>query len=99
MLGVVWDGLSVQPFSASLGMFFSSQLVKSCNEGARAMERTEQMYTLQKQLEFGKKKVRSCRSGGRSSGAFLSRSDPGILLGSLDWAIGCRRFLNSMVNP
>ncbi|KAJ7395515.1 hypothetical protein BTVI_153773 [Pitangus sulphuratus] len=31
-------------------------LVKSCNEGARAMERTEQMYTLQKQLEFGKKK-------------------------------------------
>lgn len=47
-----------------LGMFFSSQLVKSCNEGARAMERTEQMYTLQKQLEFGKKKVRSCGSGG-----------------------------------
>ncbi|XP_054503880.2 rho guanine nucleotide exchange factor 16 [Agelaius phoeniceus] len=33
-----------------------SKLVKSCNEGARAMERTEQMYTLQKQLEFGKKK-------------------------------------------
>lgn len=28
------------------------------------MERTEQMYTLQKQLEFGKKKVRSCGSGG-----------------------------------
>ncbi|OWK54391.1 Rho guanine nucleotide exchange factor 16 [Lonchura striata] len=33
-----------------------SKLVKSCNEGARAMERTEQMFTLQKQLEFGKKK-------------------------------------------
>ncbi|XP_005057678.1 PREDICTED: rho guanine nucleotide exchange factor 16 [Ficedula albicollis] len=33
-----------------------SKLVKSCNDGARAMERTEQMYTLQKQLEFGKKK-------------------------------------------
>uniref|UniRef100_A0A8C3K7R6 Rho guanine nucleotide exchange factor 16 n=1 Tax=Calidris pygmaea TaxID=425635 RepID=A0A8C3K7R6_9CHAR len=33
-----------------------SKLVKSCNEGARSMERTEQMYTLQKQLEFGKKK-------------------------------------------
>uniref|UniRef100_A0A8C6Z7Z0 Rho guanine nucleotide exchange factor 16 n=1 Tax=Nothoprocta perdicaria TaxID=30464 RepID=A0A8C6Z7Z0_NOTPE len=31
-------------------------LVKNCNEGARAMERTEQMYTLQKQLEFGKMK-------------------------------------------
>ncbi|KAK0673776.1 ARHGG factor, partial [Pygoscelis papua] len=33
-----------------------SKVVKNCNEGARAMERTEQMYTLQKQLEFGKKK-------------------------------------------
>ncbi|XP_009887983.1 PREDICTED: rho guanine nucleotide exchange factor 16 [Charadrius vociferus] len=33
-----------------------SKLVKNCNERARAMERTEQMYTLQKQLEFGKKK-------------------------------------------
>ncbi|OXB56608.1 hypothetical protein ASZ78_009823 [Callipepla squamata] len=33
-----------------------SKLVKNCNEGARAMERTEQLYTLQKQLEFGKKK-------------------------------------------
>lgn len=31
-----------------------SKLVKSCNEGAHTMERTEQMYTLQKQLEFGK---------------------------------------------
>uniref|UniRef100_A0A803YS80 Rho guanine nucleotide exchange factor 16 n=1 Tax=Meleagris gallopavo TaxID=9103 RepID=A0A803YS80_MELGA len=31
-------------------------LVKNCNEGARAMERTEQLCTLQKQLEFGKKK-------------------------------------------
>ncbi|KFV19296.1 Rho guanine nucleotide exchange factor 16, partial [Tauraco erythrolophus] len=33
-----------------------SKLVKNCNERARAMERTEQMYTLQRQLEFGKKK-------------------------------------------
>ncbi|XP_054031792.1 rho guanine nucleotide exchange factor 16 [Dryobates pubescens] len=33
-----------------------SKLVKSCNDGARAMERTEQMYTLQQQLEFGKRK-------------------------------------------
>ncbi|KAJ7306458.1 hypothetical protein JRQ81_009812 [Phrynocephalus forsythii] len=31
-----------------------SKLVKRCNEGAHTMERTEQMYTLQKQLEFGK---------------------------------------------
>lgn len=28
------------------------------------MERTEQMYTLQKQLEFGKKKVRAGGGGG-----------------------------------
>ncbi|XP_042687256.1 rho guanine nucleotide exchange factor 16 isoform X1 [Centrocercus urophasianus] len=41
----------IYPFSL---VFF--QLVKNCNEGARAMERTEQLYTLQKQLEFGKKK-------------------------------------------
>uniref|UniRef100_A0A8D0L8V9 Rho guanine nucleotide exchange factor 16 n=1 Tax=Sphenodon punctatus TaxID=8508 RepID=A0A8D0L8V9_SPHPU len=31
-----------------------SKLVKTCNEGAHKMERTEQMYTLHKQLEFGK---------------------------------------------
>ncbi|XP_068098498.1 rho guanine nucleotide exchange factor 16 isoform X2 [Hyperolius riggenbachi] len=31
-----------------------SKLVKQCNEGARKMERTEQMYMLQTQLEFGK---------------------------------------------
>ncbi|XP_078281286.1 LOW QUALITY PROTEIN: rho guanine nucleotide exchange factor 16 [Rhinoraja longicauda] len=31
-----------------------SKLVKSCNEGAHKMERTEQMFTIQTQLEFGK---------------------------------------------
>ncbi|XP_051894990.1 rho guanine nucleotide exchange factor 16 [Pristis pectinata] len=31
-----------------------SKLVKMCNEGARKMERTEQMYTIQTQLDFGK---------------------------------------------
>ncbi|XP_036389412.1 rho guanine nucleotide exchange factor 16 [Megalops cyprinoides] len=31
-----------------------SKLVKSCNDGARTMERTEQMYTIQQQLDFGK---------------------------------------------
>ncbi|KAM8927401.1 rho guanine nucleotide exchange factor 16 [Pelodytes ibericus] len=31
-----------------------SKLVRQCNDGARKMERTEQMYTLQTQLEFGK---------------------------------------------
>ncbi|NXX58291.1 ARHGG factor, partial [Scopus umbretta] len=42
-----------------------SKLVKNCNEGARAMERTEQMYTLQKQLEFGKKKPLALISSSR----------------------------------
>uniref|UniRef100_A0A3B4B170 DH domain-containing protein n=1 Tax=Periophthalmus magnuspinnatus TaxID=409849 RepID=A0A3B4B170_9GOBI len=32
----------------------SKQLVTSCNERARQMERTEQMYTIQKQMDFGK---------------------------------------------
>ncbi|XP_038629269.1 rho guanine nucleotide exchange factor 16 [Scyliorhinus canicula] len=31
-----------------------SKLVKTCNEGARKMERTEQMFTIQTQLDFGK---------------------------------------------
>lgn len=35
------------------------QLVTSCNDGARRMERTEQMYTIQKQMDFGKIKVRA----------------------------------------
>lgn len=34
------------------------QLVTSCNDGATRMERTEQMYTIQKQMDFGKIKVR-----------------------------------------
>lgn len=33
------------------------QLVKHCNEGAHKMERTEQMYTLNMQLDFSKVKV------------------------------------------
>uniref|UniRef100_UPI00398E6BA1 rho guanine nucleotide exchange factor 16 n=1 Tax=Pristiophorus japonicus TaxID=55135 RepID=UPI00398E6BA1 len=31
-----------------------SKLVKTCNEGARKMERTEQMFMIQTQLDFGK---------------------------------------------
>ncbi|KAJ8388936.1 hypothetical protein AAFF_G00124970 [Aldrovandia affinis] len=31
-----------------------SKLVKKCDDGARTMERTEQMYTIQKQMDFGK---------------------------------------------
>ncbi|XP_043853336.1 rho guanine nucleotide exchange factor 16 [Dromiciops gliroides] len=34
-----------------------SKLVKQCNEGAHKMERTEQMYNLQTQLDFGKIKA------------------------------------------
>ncbi|XP_048417737.2 rho guanine nucleotide exchange factor 16 [Stegostoma tigrinum] len=34
-----------------------SKLVKLCNEGARRMERTEQMCTIQTQLDFGKIKA------------------------------------------
>lgn len=34
-----------------------TQLVRKCNEGARTMERTEMMYTINSQLEF-KIKVR-----------------------------------------
>ncbi|XP_013928579.1 PREDICTED: rho guanine nucleotide exchange factor 16-like [Thamnophis sirtalis] len=33
-----------------------SKLVKMCNEGAHTMERTEQMWSLQNQLDFGKVK-------------------------------------------
>uniref|UniRef100_I3J139 Rho guanine nucleotide exchange factor (GEF) 16 n=1 Tax=Oreochromis niloticus TaxID=8128 RepID=I3J139_ORENI len=33
------------------------QLVTSCNDGARRMERTEQMYTIEKQMDFGKIKA------------------------------------------
>ena len=33
------------------------QLVRRCNEGAHKMERTELMYTLHTQLDFGKVKV------------------------------------------
>lgn len=33
------------------------QLVKQCNAGAHKMERTEALYTLHKQLDFGKVKV------------------------------------------
>ncbi|XP_049733638.1 rho guanine nucleotide exchange factor 16 [Elephas maximus indicus] len=40
--------------AASRALKAISKLVKQCNEGARRMERTEQMYTLNKQLDFGK---------------------------------------------
>ncbi|XP_045715615.1 rho guanine nucleotide exchange factor 16 [Phyllostomus hastatus] len=42
--------------AASRALKAISKLVKRCNEGAHKMERTEQMYTLQTQLDFGKVK-------------------------------------------
>ncbi|XP_029911410.1 rho guanine nucleotide exchange factor 16 [Myripristis murdjan] len=41
-------------FAAVWALHAISKLVASCNDGARRMERTEQMYTIQKQMEFGK---------------------------------------------
>ncbi|KAF4109582.1 hypothetical protein G5714_008834 [Onychostoma macrolepis] len=41
-------------FAACWAFKAISKLVKCCNDGARTMERTEQMYTIQKQMEFGK---------------------------------------------
>ncbi|XP_007900279.1 rho guanine nucleotide exchange factor 16 [Callorhinchus milii] len=40
--------------SATRALKAISKLVKQCNEGARKMERMEQMCTIQTQLEFGK---------------------------------------------
>ena len=44
----------------SLSFVLFQQLVNSCNDGARRMERTEQMYTIQKLLNFGKIKASFC---------------------------------------
>uniref|UniRef100_A0A7N8Y8Y9 Rho guanine nucleotide exchange factor (GEF) 16 n=1 Tax=Mastacembelus armatus TaxID=205130 RepID=A0A7N8Y8Y9_9TELE len=41
-------------FAAVWALNAMSKLVSSCNDGARRMERTEQMYTIQKQMDFGK---------------------------------------------
>ncbi|XP_022597575.1 rho guanine nucleotide exchange factor 16 [Seriola dumerili] len=41
-------------FAAVWALHAISKLVTSCNDGARRMERTEQMYTIQKQMDFGK---------------------------------------------
>ncbi|KAM3871648.1 rho guanine nucleotide exchange factor 16 [Diretmus argenteus] len=41
-------------FAAVWALHAISKLVSSCNDGARRMERTEQMYTIQKQMDFGK---------------------------------------------
>ncbi|XP_062396786.1 rho guanine nucleotide exchange factor 16 [Sardina pilchardus] len=41
-------------FAACWALKAISKVVKSCNDGARKMERTEQMYSIQKQMDFGK---------------------------------------------
>lgn len=41
-------------FAAVWSFHAMSKLVTSCNERARQMERTEQMYQIQKQMDFGK---------------------------------------------
>ncbi|XP_029974200.1 rho guanine nucleotide exchange factor 16 [Salarias fasciatus] len=41
-------------FAAVWSLNAISKLVSSCNDGARRMERTEQMYTIHKQMDFGK---------------------------------------------
>ncbi|KAK2897816.1 rho guanine nucleotide exchange factor 16 [Channa argus] len=41
-------------FAAVWALHAISKLVSSCNDGARRMEKTEQMYTIQKQMDFGK---------------------------------------------
>ncbi|XP_068453141.1 rho guanine nucleotide exchange factor 16 [Clinocottus analis] len=41
-------------FAAVWSLHAISKLVTRCNDGAQRMERTEQMYTIQKQMDFGK---------------------------------------------
>ncbi|KAA0701366.1 Rho guanine nucleotide exchange factor 16 [Triplophysa tibetana] len=45
---------TAEHFASRWALKAISKLVKSCNDGARRMERTEQMYTIQKQMDFGK---------------------------------------------
>lgn len=55
-----WAG---EPWAAGVGpsprqrLPPAPQLVQQCNEGARKMERTEQMYELHARLDFGRVKV------------------------------------------
>lgn len=56
--GKVTRSKPVPPEGRHQSVFNSTpQLVKKCNEGAHKMERTEQIYTLNMQLDFSKVKV------------------------------------------
>ncbi|XP_069774637.1 rho guanine nucleotide exchange factor 16 [Narcine bancroftii] len=46
--------LQVEYDTATQALKAISKLVKMCNDGARRMERTEQMFVIQTQLDFGK---------------------------------------------
>lgn len=48
---------TAQYFAAIWALHYINKLVTSCNDGARRMERTEQMYTIEKQMDFGKIKA------------------------------------------
>lgn len=48
---------TAQYFAAIWALEYINKLVTSCNDGARRMERTEQMYTIEKQMDFGKIKA------------------------------------------
>lgn len=48
---------TAQYFAAIWALYSINKLVTSCNDGARRMERTEQMYTIEKQMDFGKIKA------------------------------------------
>ena len=40
-------------------VLFVAQLVAACNDGAKQLERTEQLVAIHKQIDFGKLKVHS----------------------------------------
>ncbi|XP_030588776.1 rho guanine nucleotide exchange factor 16 isoform X2 [Archocentrus centrarchus] len=48
---------TAQYYAAIWALYSINKLVTSCNDGARRMERTEQMYTIEKQMDFGKIKA------------------------------------------
>ncbi|XP_048877669.1 rho guanine nucleotide exchange factor 16-like [Brienomyrus brachyistius] len=57
LMDTIWQKTpkdTAEYFAAEWALKAISKLVKKCNDGARTMERTEQMYTIQRQLDFGK---------------------------------------------
>ena len=50
------EGVKIM-WSCDCHVIFSPKLVTSCNDGARKMERTEQLHFIHQKLDFGKLKV------------------------------------------